>query len=211
MSPSGEPKLWKRLDAAEHPPRFIAPGDCCYFAREYISKGDVRDYPTNSLIHSFKKPPERREKPEWRYKEEAIRQFARELSDLLPDTAVIAHVPTSKLPTNPLYDSRFEDTFAILRRHRPSILFDQPICLRHQVGSAHSGELARSPDLIAQNLAWRGFANLAERLFIVDDVVTSAAHFAAFRDVVRQHHRDIDLIGVFWARCIWKEETEENA
>jgi hypothetical protein len=208
MDPSGQTRLWKRLDAAEHPPRFIALGDCCYFAREYVSKGDVRDYPTNSLIQNFKKPPDRKGKPEWKYKQDAIRQFARELSDLLPDGAVIAHVPTSRPPTSPQYDSRFEEAFAVLRRHRPSIVFDQPISIRRDLGSAHAGELARSPDLIARNLDWKGFLRVPERLFIVDDVVTSAAHFAAFRDLVREHHADIDLIGVFWARCIRKDEIE---
>jgi len=101
LDPATPARLWKRLDAVEHPPRYLTTDDCCYFAREYFPRGRFSDYPTTSLIQNFKKPVQRKGKPEWRFKEDAICQFALELSQFLPEPATIAHIPTSLLASNP--------------------------------------------------------------------------------------------------------------
>ena len=56
----------------------LTPDDDCYYLREYTSHKGSGASDTNNLILNFKKEPDRVGRPEWRYKEEAVRQLAAE-------------------------------------------------------------------------------------------------------------------------------------
>ncbi len=55
---------------------WLTPGDRCFFLGEYAARQGYAYSPTNNLLINFKKPMDRRGKPEWRYKEKAIREIA---------------------------------------------------------------------------------------------------------------------------------------
>lgn len=84
--------------------------DRCFFLREYIPRAGFAGGDTNSLILNLKKSPDRRGRPEWRHKSEAIARAVRELSVSLRAQpiagALIVPIPPSKAPTDPLYDDR---------------------------------------------------------------------------------------------------------
>lgn len=84
--------------------------DRCFFLRESIPRAGFAGGEANSLSLNLKKSPDRRGRPEWRYKEEAIARVVRELSASLGSQpiagAVIAPIPPSKAPTDPLHDDR---------------------------------------------------------------------------------------------------------
>jgi len=58
---------------------WLAAEDECYFIREYTAGKGYAHSATNDLILNLKKPPDRRGRPEWRYKESAIHQAAAEI------------------------------------------------------------------------------------------------------------------------------------
>lgn len=62
---------------------FLSPDDECYYLGEYAARVGFAFSRTNNLIQNLKKPVDRRGRPEWRWKEEAIRTFGRELREAL--------------------------------------------------------------------------------------------------------------------------------
>lgn len=75
--------LWKKVErvGVENFPIHLEDDDICYYARDYISKGGFQASKSNDLINNFKKPADRKGKTEWHYKETAMQQFAKELSE----------------------------------------------------------------------------------------------------------------------------------
>lgn len=62
-------------ERGDHP---LLPGDVSvYHLREYTSGRDYSHSETNRLIFNFKKPVDRRGRPEWRYEESALQNTGR--------------------------------------------------------------------------------------------------------------------------------------
>ena len=88
----------------------LKPDDECYFLYEYTSHKDFRFSQTNQLIHNLKKSPLKKDKSEYRYKGQAIRQIASLLESVLNEGwlsgATLIPVPPSKARDHPEYDDR---------------------------------------------------------------------------------------------------------
>jgi hypothetical protein len=199
--------VWKKIDVDQSPPVFLEPSDICYYAREYIAKGGFSASQTNQLINNFKKSVDRKGKPEWKYKTQAVRQFAEELSSALNDGAIVAPVPSSKCKSDPQYDSRLVDCLRALVRQRPNITAVEALVGKTTLQAVHLGGV-RSPSIIYQNLDWAGgLPNGARHLILVDDVLTTGAHFKACQRLVLEKHPDLKVIGAFWAKTVWPADT----
>lgn len=196
--------LWKLLDAAQQPSQYINASDEVYYAREYIPRGGHSASEANSLIYNLKKTPDRKGKPEWRYKEDAIRQFAREIAMLLVDDSdewVVAAIPSSKAISDPDYDDRLDQVLKQAATVQPRIRIETPFVRARSSLAAHYGG-ARTPEQIMAELSWRGFSRPTDHLILVDDVLTTGGHFRACSNLVSHHQPAIQIYGVFWARTI---------
>lgn len=90
------------------------------------------------------------------------------------------------------------------------------ICGRHSIQSScrsyvseshqpvHSGG-DRNPEEFYSFLKWKGLRTSPAHIVLVDDVITSGAHFKACQRLIHEHHPDIEIAGVFWAKVIWPE------
>jgi len=197
-------KLWKKLEVVENPPAFIESDDVCYYARDYISRGSHKDSEANQLISNFKRHPRFRGQAPWRYKQRAIEQFAAELGDVIGKNRSIAAIPSSKLPDHPEYDSRLLDTLGVLKRLRPDLVIETPLSMKASTKPSHLGG-SRSIDEISFNLEWSGLSGNSQSLILIDDVLTTGAHFKACKQVIAANAPDVCVIGIFWARTVWPE------
>ena len=165
----------------------------------------VYNFPTNHLIFNFKKPVDRRGRPEWRYKEQAIRAAARAFRHALHpeafDRLTFVPIPPSKARGDPLYDDRLT---RMLRNIRPAPLLD----IRELVVQTQSTEAAHGRDVRPQPEEIASLYRLDEALTkpmprivaLVDDLLTTGAHFRAAKSVVSARLPDVALIGLFIAR-----------
>lgn len=199
--------LWKKIDMVENPPYWLGPNDGCYYARDYVAHGGYAASKANQLIVNFKKPRTRHRTPEWRHKLRAVQQFAQELSTVLPDGATIANVPTSKRIADPDYDPRLDWTLKLLSKLNRGFAIQYPIVRRETAQSVHTGA-PRNPGEIRKNLEWRGFETVPTCVFFVDDVITTGANFKACQQLVHEHHAEVGVIGLFWARTVWPEPVQ---
>ena len=179
--------------------------DACYFIGEYTARRGYAYSPTNNLIFNFKKPVDRRGRAEWRYKEQAIQALARAFRHALRpeafDRLTFVPIPPSKARGDPLYDDRLT---RMLRAIRPV----PPLDIRELVIQTQSTEAAHGRDVRPRPEEIASLYRLDEALMepiprivaLVDDLLTTGAHFRAAKSVVSARFPDVALIGLFIAR-----------
>jgi hypothetical protein len=202
---------WKKIDADQSIPIYLTADDQCYYARDYIAQGSWTASPGNNLIKNFKKDVSRRNKPEWRYKLEAIDRFARDLRVLILDGVTVAAIPSSKARSDPEYDSRMEDMLMVLKLLHPTLRIVEPFLAKTTLQAAHLGG-PRTPELIYRNLEWVELGEPIEtkQIVLIDDVITTGAHFKACQRLLQENVARIEVFGVFWAKTVWQSDDAQS-
>jgi hypothetical protein len=198
---------WQKLDIniIQNPPCWLLPDDVCYYAREFTKRGGYQASETNQLIYNLKKSINRRQHPDWYYKQQAIEKFAKELSLMLTRQHVVMCIPTSKPKNHPLYDSRLDDVLSKLVQYNPKIQVVDPIVRTDAVVAKHEGG-PRKPSIELKSLQWKGLilTNIPSLIILIDDIITSGSSFKACQNLILENVPTTRVIGVFWARAIDK-------
>jgi hypothetical protein len=193
---------WKKIDAIEllNLPHLNSDDDC-YYAKDYYSGTGYQGGEVNNDILNFKKAPNL---PGQNYRTEAIYKFAIEASVLIDceskKTYAVTAIPSSKSKSDPLYTKRFEDFFSELSKIRPCLDVIWPVSSKITITPAHIGGY-RNPKNIEENYQFDGFKeNAPDFILVFDDVLTSGAHFRAFKDFLIKSGYSGKVYGVFWAK-----------
>ena len=202
------PRRFTEVDELIRPDHFhLGAADRCYFIGEYTARKGYGYSATNQLILNFKKPMDRKRNPhEWRHKERAIREaaeaFAAALGRDALDRLTFVPVPPSKAKDHPLHDDRLVRMLRLMR--------STPTDVRELVVQTESTEPAHAID---PRPAPRQLASLyriddtltelvPDSLAIVDDVLTTGAHFRAVSSVLGARFPNARVSGLFIARRV---------
>jgi hypothetical protein len=189
---------------------FLTPEDDCYFLGEYTPGAGYAHSATNDLIANFKKPPDRRDTPEWPYKRQAVARAAAMLAAAL-DPGWLAHatlvpMPPSAARGDPAHDPRLAETLADLERTA-----GRPLDIREllvQAASTRSSSRSGGDRLSLAELraVYRIDASLAgappRTIGLFDDLITSGAHFRVAQEMLRERFPHAWVSGIFLARCL---------
>ncbi|MGM3411082.1 hypothetical protein [Ralstonia holmesii] len=211
------------------PPRLTVMGDLerpdhshlpansiCYFWGEYTSRKHIQGpgwnaSATNQLVANFKKKLDRREYPEWRYKEEAIQRIGNAFSGFwdwnkLHEMGVaLVPMPPSKARHDPMFDPRNMQVMNVIR-DKTGVPLDIRDCLSFSgaFAASHESDSRPSPSELYAELAFDSTLGRAEArpaaILLFDDVLTTGAHFVAATRKLRDAFPGIDVIGQFVAR-----------
>ena len=182
--------------------------DDCYFLGEYTAREGYAFSATNDLISNFKKDLGKKGKPEWRYKDEAIKDtavaFRMALGDTSLETWTFVPIPPSKAKSDPFYDDRLT---RMLLGIRPKLPLDvrELVVQTENTEPAHSAEVRPTPDAIKALYAIdEGLAvpPPMDSIALVDDVLTTGAHFRAAKSILAQRFPTARIIGLFIARRV---------
>lgn len=186
---------------------YLEDSDECLFRREYTPRAGYEFSSTNDLIQNFKKPVDRRERPEYRYKEWAIRTITEELAiDLDRDwlrSATLVPIPPSKARQDPLYDDRMTKVLNGISAH---VGFACDV--RELIIQSISYEPAHTSDNRPSRADLQTVYFLDETLTapepkvigVFDDVLTTGAHFKAAKNVLETRFPGVPVVGIFVAR-----------
>ena len=202
------PQRLTRVDDLIRPDHsYLTAADTCYFLGEYSARTGYAFSPTNQLVLNFKKPVDRRGRPEWVYKERAIATaataFRVALNTAFLDMATLTPMPPSKARTDPLYDDR---VLRMLQTIRPAPALDIRELLFQPVSTDAAHVVAVRPrleDLVGRYQVDGTLAAPAPRVIaLVDDVLTTGAHFKAGQAVLQQAFPAARIVGLFIARRV---------
>lgn len=115
----------------------------------------------------------------------------------------ITAIPSSKLKNHPLYDKRFELLFRELLKSKPNLIIEWPIKVKKTTPASYKGS-KQTPEFIKNNYLWTGFqGKTPEIIYIIDDVVTTGAHFRAVSDFMRENGYKGLIVGIFMAKTVY--------
>lgn len=199
-------KFWLRCEESVSPPIYLDETTHSFYRYEYVSKGSFRQFPDNSIIMNFKMPIEEKGKERWYYKEEAINIFAnailRNIRLPIQDT-IFLPMPTSKPRNHREFDSRLDDVVDIISKQSNQLVGYNIDLINEEIPYHISGE-NRDPDQIYENIIFTQFENSnLKRVILVDDVITTGAHFVACIRKINSIYPDISVVGFFLAKTIW--------
>ena len=185
----------------------LSEDDLCYFLGEYTARAGFAYSETNNLILNFKKGMERRGRPEWPYKERAIRRagraFRRALEPEDLDLLTFVPMPPSKAKDDPLYDARITQMLTAIRREL-QLDIRELVVQTESTEAAHKMEDRPGPDEI--EAVYRIEEELTHPeprvLAVVDDLLTTGAHFRAAKAILSARFPETPVIGLFVARRV---------
>ena len=188
----------------------------CYFWGEYTpfehTNGSRWNYSaTNQLITNFKKKMDQRGQPGWSHKNSATVQIAAALSrmwrwpEVVESGAALIPVPPSKARTDPMYDDRLVSMLTALSRiiRLPLDIRD---CLSFDGTCAASHETVNrpTPSELYQAMTFDAISGKATEpptaIFLLDDMLTTGAHFVAAKKKLQDAFPGVDVYGMFIAR-----------
>jgi hypothetical protein len=127
----------------------IEASDHCYFIGEYAGKQGF-DYKNpnqaienmNQVINNFKKPVDRKELGEWRYKEQAISKIAFWIASTTSwekiKNVTWVPIPPSKIKCNPHYDDRLWQVLLKMKESENSLDIRELLLAKSSREAAHN-------------------------------------------------------------------------
>lgn len=198
-------RLTKVDDLIRPDHRHLTAADVCYFIGEYTAYRGYAHSDTNRLIFNFKKTMDRRGRPEWRYKDQAIQTaaaaFRRTLAPKDLDRLTFVPIPPSKAKGDPLYDDRLTRMLGAIRPKPP---LDVRELIVQMVGTdaVHARDVRPAPEQI--QALYRIDETLTEPapgiIAVVDDILATGAHFRAAASVLSARFPAAAIVGLFIAR-----------
>ena len=188
------------LTRAEH--SFLTEDDECYYFMEYTSYAGPHHSSANSMIQNFKKPVDRKGKPEYKFKEQAILSISKIMQDALmigAPFATFVPMPPSRIKGDPLYDDRL---MKCLIGACPRCDVRELIYCQQNIVAAHTASKRPSvAELIANFAIDKSLSsNLPNSIVLIDDLLTTGAHFKAAKTLIQQEFQGINVLGIFIAR-----------
>jgi hypothetical protein len=203
-----EEYIWRKTDSSTE--LFHCPDHqdfSLYYARIYTINEGYDYSETNNLILNLKMSVDSSSN-RLSYKKEAIGRFAREVSIFLERIKVpitLVPMPPSKTASHPLYDDRIVQV-ALQVAEAVEMVRWSPILYRtRDVESHHMSSSARDTEKIYRDLPLNEpFASsfLEDTpLVLIDDVLTSGAHFTAAKRRLEARFSNTRVGGIFWAKA----------
>lgn len=199
-----------RIDELTRPEHsYLTVTDECWFIREYTSHTGYAHSETNDLISNFQKSVTRRGTAEWKYKDAAVAKIAAEFDKVLNPrfiaSTTFVPMPPSKARRDPGHDDRMLRVLRMIGGGRADVrelllAIESRAPTKGSTDRRDIGALAQNMKLDETHLEPR-----PTRVTIVDDVLTTGAHYRAAASVIGRALPGVPVLGLFVARRVFPD------
>lgn len=214
-------KRWTKIDDRFIENLQLDKSDYCFFYLERTSGGYLASE-ANQRIKNFKHDVKYKSNPTvWGYKQREIERFADDVCDLLngdafksifvqyPSTALVP-IPTHHPKKDALYDSRLFDMCSIIASRIDALNVEDVFDMAEAVTPAHAGG-SRNISSIGASIILGDFSRRPNLIILVDDVLTTGAHYVACRNKIRAVYPSVPIIGIFLAKQKYEDGRLSSA
>jgi len=204
----------------------LSPNDCCYLSddsfciaiREYFCNEGYSAGLVNSHIINVKRTLSiRSENRNYQYYfEKSMRAIVKDLllflkrANVEPYIDLVVVLPSSKKIDNPDYNDKSERLSNLLAKQLKIPTRSDIICIKDSHQASHQGG-GRDPLFLYNNFYinpdHHDLAYSAGTIVLVDDVITSGAHFESAKRLLNELNPGNTVIGVFYAKAINRTQT----
>lgn len=200
--------------AADH--YYLEESDKCFYLGEYTSNKGYAHSTTNQLILNLKKSLEKKDTPEWKFKQQAINIYANAIYKTFQskslEKTIFVPVPPSKKKDDPLYDNRLVEILtkasAINNNNKFKIL---ELVSQMVTTDCFHNNIRLKPNQLAGYYKYNTFALKynPECIIVFDDILTTGSHFKAMQKVILENfpYPVKNIYGLFLARRIIPEDN----
>lgn len=192
---------------------YLTNDDDCYFIISYTSHKDYSFSDGNNLISNLKKTVDRKGKPEWKYKEAAIKECADYLrsvsiTDVFSNDITFVPIPPSKKQDDPLYDDRLQQI--LKKAFEDRIDIQNLIIQKVSTEGVHTSSIRRNPNELKENYIFDEALKdkIHGTIILFDDVLTTGAHFKAIKNLIQENMPNQEIKGIFIARRVFEENND---
>lgn len=210
-----EPIKLQKIDESLLPEHScIEPTDHCYFIGEYASGCGFNHSEMNQVINNFKKPMDRKELPEWYYKEQAILKIAYWIASTTSwdklKSGTWVPMPPSKAKSDPHYDDRLSKVLLKMKEIESSLDIRELLLTKASREAAHNPGAIRPR--VQDHLKNFTLDELQKEprpraIILFDDIITSGAHFKAAQTIIQKEFSKEPIIGLFVGRNVKVEDV----
>ena len=207
------PLLLKQIDeflVLSYP--FLSHEDELYYLGEFTPRELASYSDSNRLILNYKKSIDRKDYPDWIYKEQAIKQaaslFHRSISQTSAvfkrmNQALLVPIPPSEAQNSPKYDDRN----VRMLRHFASQTKIAELLVQKESRPSLRTMAVRNPKILENNYSLNPIKldlNIRE-IWLFDDVLTQGTTFRAASNTIKRTYPQSKVVGFFIARSVYSQ------
>lgn len=195
---------------------YIRSEDTCFYLHEYVSGAGYDGGIGNSLILNIKRKPSKMVMFDyrWRKKYDAIWQCTCDLkSAILQKKTWLEKVTFVPMPGSKAYGHvDYDDRMGMICKHIHTKLDVRSLIIqKRSVTAAHARQSNERPGIaeVRRNLEIdENYSRpLPKWIVVVDDVLTTGAHYRAVCDVLKDRFREAHVAGLFLARRVFRDNN----
>jgi hypothetical protein len=196
---------------------FLTDDDSCYHIMVYHPRKGFKHGHENDLMQNFKKPMDRKGRPEWSHKIRAIREIASILGQVLSEYKMkgttIVPVPPSKTKDDARYDDRLMQVLNLMNESHFDGKLDirELLILKENYRPSHEskdGERLRPEDHKENHKIDKKLCDPTPKTIVLfDDMITAGSHYLGLKELLQEKFPAARIVGIFVFRRI-PEDTE---
>lgn len=185
--------------------------DDCWYLFNYTANGGFNFSEANSLISNLKKPVDQKALPHYKHKTSAIRTVAGFFSKINFSKFTIVPIPPSKNKADPLYDDRMLQIIQQAFHGKQDVDVRELVIQNDSKIASHISKVRPTIKELKDNLSIDPVlsVSLRDTVLLVDDVLTTGAHFIAIKKLLKKEFPDIKVKGLFICRRALEDSSKD--